>query len=209
MSRHQCLIYEGSPSRILRSVAEAAHQKLNERYRCLYLNSAPMVAGMKSCLASVGVDVAREISDGSLMLSCEQNHLVAGAFDVERMIQTIETAVEQALRDGYRGLWASGDMTWEFGPRQDFGKLLEYEWRLEELFRKVPFLGGVCQYHKDTLPLEALHLGLRSHASIFVNETLSWINPHFVVARSSAEIAAIPASDLNSIIARLAHLQGN
>jgi len=46
----------------------------------------------------------------------------------------LEAAVRQALSDGYRGLFATGDMTWEFGPDRDFKKLPEYELALQELF---------------------------------------------------------------------------
>lgn len=203
VSRHQCLIYEGSPSLMLRSIAEVARQKLKEGHRCVYLNSPPMVAGMKSYLAAAGADVAREISRGSLVLSSDQNHLAQGAFDLDQMIQTLEFSMEQAVRDGYKGLWASGDMTWEFGPQRDFNKLIEYEWRLEELFRKGPHLSGICQYHKDTLPREVLRLGLQSHQNLFVSETLSLVNPHYVPAKLSGAFVAIDSSALDQMIFQL------
>ncbi len=38
-----------------------------------------------------------------------------GSFDVPMMLANLEEALDQALRDGYKGLWATGDMTWEFG----------------------------------------------------------------------------------------------
>ena len=66
------------------------------------------------------------------------------------MMHTLEDALGRALNEGYDGLWATGDMTWELGPERDFSRLLEYEWRLEEFFRKHPALGGICQYHADT-----------------------------------------------------------
>lgn len=50
------------------------------------------------------------------------------------MMQTLADAFSQAMNDGYAGLWASGDMTWEIGGDKDFSRLLEYEWRLEEFF---------------------------------------------------------------------------
>jgi hypothetical protein len=31
------------------------------------------------------------------------------------MVHALERAVQQALSEGYDGLWATGDMTWEFG----------------------------------------------------------------------------------------------
>ena len=73
----------------------------------------------------------------------------------------VEEAVEVALSEGYKGLWATGDMTWEFGSRKNLAKLMEYEWRLEELFRRQEALCGICQYHQDTLPPEAMRRARR------------------------------------------------
>jgi hypothetical protein len=64
--RHQCLIYDGSPARYLSRLAGLVRKKLEMNVRCLYLNSPPMVAGMRSYLAAAGVDAEREIGLGSL-----------------------------------------------------------------------------------------------------------------------------------------------
>jgi hypothetical protein len=96
------------------------------------------------------------------------------------MIDTLEGAVNQAIVDGYKGLWATGDMSWEFGHQRDFSKLLDYERELENLFSKYPALGGICQYHVDTLPREAVEQGLMAHQALFINDTLSRLNPDYV-----------------------------
>lgn len=179
-ARHQCCIYEGSPSRHLPALVATIQQKLIEGKRCLHLDSPPMIAGLRSFLSAAGVDVDRETRKGSLILSSDQSHLIDGQFDVERMIQTLTDAVDDALRDGYDGVWATGDMTWEFGPKRDFSRLIEYECRLEECIREHDSLSGICLYHADTLPREAMLQGLLTHRSLFVNETLSRINPHFL-----------------------------
>jgi hypothetical protein len=152
-SRHQCLIYEGSPSLQLRTLAAMVMRKMNEGHRCLYLNSRPMVSGMRSCLASRGLDVVSEVAKGRVVLSSE-SALVDGGFDVDMMLDKLEDALDQALSDGYEGLWATGDMTWEFGPEKNFAKLMEYEYRLEERMQNRPQLSGICQYHQDMLPRE-------------------------------------------------------
>src|SRR5580658_2195498 len=77
-ARHQCMIYEGSPATHLRGLARLIDEKLQANHRCLYLNSPPMVAGIRSYLAAEGVDVAREVDDGSLVLSSDSGHLVNG-----------------------------------------------------------------------------------------------------------------------------------
>jgi hypothetical protein len=206
--RHQCLIYEGSPSRQLPAVAALVRQKLKRNYRCLYLNSPVMVAGIRCCLAAIDIDVAHEIGKASLVMSSEQRHLVEGRFDVDRMLFTLEDALSQALNDGYSGLWATGDMTWELGPQNDFSKLLEYEWRLEELIRKHSTFSGICQYHCDTLPAQVLRQGLLSHPSIFLNETLSHINPHYLHADSYSDQAAMNP-ELELVINSLRQVETN
>lgn len=193
---HQCLIYDGAPSRQLPAIAQALRAKLDQNHRCFYLNSPPMVAGLRSYLAAAGVDVTQELAKGSLVLTSEQTHLADGRFEIERMLQTLHGAVIRALLDGYAGLWATGDMTWEMGPERNFSKLLEYEWRLEEFMREHPALSGICQYHASTLPREALCHALVSHPAIFLNETLSRINPHFLPrAFSTPEAAHSPEID--------------
>ena len=180
LHRHQCLVYEGSPAVHLPALASLIRQKLKENTRCLYLNSPPMVAGLGSYLFAAGVDVSQEVMKGRLVLSSDQGHLQNGRFDIDRMLQMLTDEVDRALNEGYQGLWASGDMSWEFGPEKDFYKLLEYERRLEELFLKHPTISGICQYHTDTLPPETVQQGLSTHPATFINETLSQLNPNYV-----------------------------
>lgn len=174
------MIYEGSPAKHLSGLAALIVKQLTANKRCLYLNSPPMVAGIRSYLAATGLDVAAEVDRGTLVLSSDDGHLVNNRFDGERMLILLADAVDQALKDGYEGLWAAGDMTWEFGPEKNFSKLGEYERGLEELFRKQPALQGICQYHIDTLPVEAVEEALYTHRASYINETLSRINPCFV-----------------------------
>ena len=159
-----------------------------------------MIAGMRCYLAAAGVDVLKEVANGRLVLSSSQNHLANGRFDVDLMMGTLEDALEQALREGYHGLWATGDMSWELGRQNDFSRLLEYEYRLENFFHQHPLIGGVCQYHADTLPRKVLRMGLLAHPAVFVNETLSHINPHFL-ATDSYDGAA--DAELDSAITQL------
>lgn len=177
--RHQCLIYEGSPSKHLRGLAQVIVAKLQANIRCLYLNSPAMVAGTRSYLAAAGLDVAQEVSKGSLVLSWDAGHLVDGRFEVDRMLGMLADSVNAALADGYSGLWATGDMTWELGSRKNFEKLMEYEIGLEEMFRSHPALSGVCQYHQDTLPEAALQVALSTHPAVYINETLVRMNPFY------------------------------
>jgi hypothetical protein len=192
------MIYDGAPSRTLPDLVTAIRQNLAGRMRCMYLNSPPMVAGLQSLLFAAGTDVHHELARGALVLACDHDHLVDGDFVVDDMIRMLESATEQSLRDGYAGLFATGDMTWEFGPRKDFSTLIDYEWRLEQLFRRQPALSGICQYHRELMPHHAVREGVVSHAVVFINATLTRLNPHYMPGRTPDErrtAAADPALD--------------
>jgi hypothetical protein len=202
-ARHQCMIYEGSPAKHLPGLAQVIREKLRANNRCLYLNSPPMVAGIRSYLAADGLDVAQDVNNGSLILSSDSGHLVNGVFDVARMLGMLADAVNDALAHGYAGLWATGDMTWELGSEKNFGKLMEYECGLEEMFRDLTALSGICQYHRDTLPEDALQVALSKHRGIYLNETLSRINPFYSPADSPATALRLSAPRLKEMISHL------
>ena len=201
------MIYDGSPAKHLGQLAALIVGKLLAKNRCLYLNSPAMVAGLRSYLAADGVDVEREITEGSLILSSDLSHLANGVFDVERMLGMLNNAVTQALNDGYDGMWTTGDMTWEFGNEQNLGKLLEYECGLEELFRQQPALCGICQYHTGTLPFVAIKDGLCTHEAIYVNGTISRINPYYALHGAPASLSRqrpdLVISSLEALLHRL------
>src|SRR5258706_15143631 len=121
------------------------------------------------------------------------------------MLALLENAIAEAKRDGFSGLWATGDMTWEFGNEKNFVKLLEYERGLEELFEKQPSLSGVCQYHTDTLPIGVVEQGLHVHKGIFVSETLSRINPYFLSHEALAGRQRGSATALKQMIQSVQH----
>jgi len=180
--RHQCFIYEGAPNRHLRTMSLVIRDKLAQKKRCVCLNSEPMLAGLRSYLAATGVDVEHEMRSSNLVLSSDRPHLIDGRFDSEGMLQALADEMDRALRDGYEGLWVTGDMTWELGPDLDVPKLVRYEQRLEEFFQTHPYIGGVCQYHANTLPTEVVQSAVRTQPGLFINETLSMLNLDYVTS---------------------------
>jgi hypothetical protein len=178
-SNHQCLIYKGAPAEHLQVLTQVILDKLKLNKRCLYLHSPEMVAEMRACLTGAGLDVEHEIKKGALVLTSDLSHLINGRFNGQRMMDTLRRALDQAHEDGFAGLFATGDMSWEFGGQIDLDELVEYEYALEEFLQTNPSLSGICQYCRDSLPLSAVQVALVSHKNIWVNQALALHNPHY------------------------------
>jgi MEDS: MEthanogen/methylotroph, DcmR Sensory domain len=180
--RHQGFMDHVSPSRHIPMIAPVIKARLQQKHRCLYFNSKPMVARLRSNLAEIGVDVARETANNSLVFSSHLSHLSEDqTFDIDRMIATLEDTLNQTLQDGYVGLWATGDVAWELGPKGDFGQLLQYEMQLEDFLCAHTEFSGICLYHASVLPPDAMQTGHEMHPSFFISETQSRLNPAYRV----------------------------
>jgi 3-methyladenine DNA glycosylase AlkC len=42
-----------------------------------------------------------------------------------------------------------------------------------------PGLSGICQYHRDTLPQNAIQTALEAHKALYINETVVHLNPQY------------------------------
>jgi hypothetical protein len=204
--RHQCLIYDGSPAKILTVLASEIKRMLDKRWRCLYLNSSAWVTAMQSHLLRAGVDVPSAIESTSLILTSDQNQLRGNRFDGDALLQVLTDSLNQTTRDGYEGFWASGDISWELGEDQDLQKLLEYEWKLEEYFTTHKNLIIICQYHLDVLPRDVVYHSLYTHPAVFIHPTLSHVNPIYL--STNAPLDPLPvSSEMKNFVQNLCALQ--
>jgi signal transduction histidine kinase len=179
VSRHKCLIYDGDPSEQLPVVVPLLLDGLQENWRCLYLGSPEDVEMVDAALSAKGVDTHREKERNALVLSSDRSHLVDGRFDPDAMVDGLSSSIDEALDDGFRGLCATGDMRWELGADENFERLLEYEARLEQVFREKP-LRGICQYHRGLVPAQALQDALVTHRSTYLGDVLNQDNLFYV-----------------------------
>jgi len=172
VSRHKCLIYDGDPSEQLPIVVPLLMDGLHENWRCLYLGSPDAVQMVGAALASKGIDTTRETDRAALVLSSDRSHLIDGKFEPNAMVDELCASIDQAVKDGFQGLCATGDMRWELGADENFDRLLEYEAQLEKVFREKP-LWGICQYHRNMVPAQAIRDALVSHQAVYVGDRLN------------------------------------
>jgi signal transduction histidine kinase len=132
-----------------------------------------------TALSSKGINTDRERDRGALVLSSSRDHLMGGKFDPGAMVDGLSSSIDEAVRDGFQGLCATGDMRWELGADENFSHLLEYEARLERVFREKP-LWGVCQYHRALVPAHAIRDALVTHRSAYLGDRLNEDNLFYV-----------------------------
>jgi signal transduction histidine kinase len=178
-SRHKCLIYEGHPSEQLPVVVPLLAESLKDNWRCLYLGDPDCVAMVGNALTQKGVKTAREMDRGALVMSSERGHLDGGKFEPQAMIDSLVAMIDEAVRDGYQGLCATGDMMWELGTEKNFEYLTEYEALLEQVFHRKP-LQGICQYRKDVLPARAVRDALMTHPNVYIGQNYTPDNVYFL-----------------------------
>jgi light-regulated signal transduction histidine kinase (bacteriophytochrome) len=70
-------------------------------------------------------------------------------------------------------------MRWELGADENFDRLLEYEARLEQVFRERP-LRGICQYHRGMVPQKAIEDALVTHRSAYLGDRLNEDNLFYI-----------------------------
>lgn len=172
VSRHKCLVYDGHPREQLPVVVPLLRNGLRDGYRCLYLGDPETVDMVEAALERRDVDVSAELRRGALILTSDRSHLKDGDFDPRAMVEMLRRTVDDAVRDGFTGLCATGDMRWELGDDRNFRRLLEYEALLEKVFSEKPLM-GVCQYRRDILPARAIEDALLAHRSVHVGTDLN------------------------------------
>ena len=178
VSRHKCLIYDGHPSEQLPVIVPLLEDGLQANERCLYLGDPSMVAMVQGALTVRGVEVAEEVERGALVFSSDRAPEDA-SFDPHAMVGMLVDMIDSAVRDGFAGLCATGDMRWELGRDENFDRVLEYEALLERVFREKP-LRGICQYHRDTVPPKSLEAAVRAHRSLHIGKWLNRDNLFYV-----------------------------
>jgi len=178
-SRHKCLIYDGHPSEQLPVIVPLLLDGIRDRWRTLYLGDPDTLQMVDTALSEQGVDTAQKTREGALVLSADRTHLAGGRFDPQAMVDGLRTAIDGAVAEGFGGLCATGDMTWELGTDENFTYLLEYEARLDRVFREKP-LRGICQYRRDLVPHEAIRHALLTHRSLYVGDVLNQDNLFYI-----------------------------
>jgi len=166
---HICALYADEQEQ-LAIVVDYIARGLRLGERCLYAaGSTAALSRFRTALESAGVDAGKMARRGALQeVTNAEIHLAGGRFDSERMLRTLNDAVEAALNAGFTGLRTCGDMSWLIDEPEGCEKVVEYEALLNQFFRGVR-AQGMCLYDRALLPPSLLDHALATHPSCCVD----------------------------------------
>jgi anti-anti-sigma regulatory factor len=148
---HVCCRFASAEDRRLLTVA-LVRDAARRNYKVLYLFPDDAAGGDAAVarLARLDESVTEALARGQMEAKpAVGTYLPDGAFDPQRMLDSLRGEHERALAEGYAGLSITGDMSWAFTEPVARKALGEYEERLNEM---VPGAAPMvmCQYDHST-----------------------------------------------------------
>lgn len=139
-------------------------QGLTRGERCVYLTSLHTPWLLENMLAWQGLDLQKARDKGQLIIADAARHyLQRGSFEPDRVIERNIAAVEQALRAGFSGLRAVGDMSWAAYHHLDWQSLEQYERRLDREYFAGHAVTAICLYDHQLFPPRFQDMVERAH----------------------------------------------
>lgn len=158
---HCCLLFD-LPERQTETTAAFLAIGLERDEKSLYVGDADSVDRLRAGLKDAGIDLEKETRKNRLVLSSERDYLDNGKFNTDKMLSFLQKAYDSALSDGFSALRATGDVSWQIGPSQDFKDVVYYEALLDVFFLGKKMV-GMCQYPRGKCPPETLAGILSTH----------------------------------------------
>jgi hypothetical protein len=198
---HVCTLFL-SPEEQLVAAVEYIREGLERKERCLYVCCDRSPDEFRAALREAQIAADAEEARGALiLLTKHEGHLQGGTFDPDRMIAMLQRALKDALKAGYTGLRAGGDMSWLLDEAPGSEKLAEYEARLNHFYESNQAI-GLCMYSVQRMPPAILDHCLATHKFVRMEGPILLSNPFYELPEEAMSRAAKPAD----VAQKLRHL---
>jgi chemotaxis family two-component system sensor kinase Cph1 len=164
--RHLCLFHDDD-SDWRRGIVPCVHAALDMNHKCLYIAHTTTQYEIIRTLSTSEYDLNKYLASGQFQIFySDYFYAPDGKFDPDKIIKLAIQSNEQALSEGYSGLWIAGEANWTFQNPEHVGCLLEYESRLNsELFNRYNCT-AICVYDMTKFNAPVLKEVLKTHPEI-------------------------------------------
>lgn len=153
-----------------------------------------------------GINVEAATAAGALsILTKADAYLKNGDFDPDWMMGFLAQAFEEAKRDGFSAVRASGEMTWALSPSgEPHRRLAEYECRIDSFFPNYD-MAAICQYNRKRFNARTLMHVIHTHSRVIFRGRIC-DNPYYIPAEILQDEA--PGSS-NAVLRLLESMEEN
>jgi hypothetical protein len=192
---HACLFY-ASPEEQFATVLPYIKAGLEQNEKCLYIVDDNHVVFVLEAMDKAGIDIAAALAARAFVINSKhQTYLKNGSFRPDEMIAGLKGGVEEALSEGYRGLRATGEMTWALSDPKALSQLNAYEAKLDKFFPSQ--LTGLCQYNQNRFSPQLVPGILQTHRLVIAKGKLQ--KNKFYLPPEKESVTETPERKLNSI----------
>lgn len=175
---HLCLIYESLEEQMAAAIP-FIRIGLERGDKCIYIADENTVESVMAAMREQGIDVDVQTASGALSVQTKQDsYLKQGSFDPDWMINFLTEATGEAVKDGFKALRVTGEMTWILGGEPGVERLIEYEAKLNYFLPKHDCL-VICQYNRHRFPARTLIDVIHTHPLVIYG-TMVCRNFYFV-----------------------------
>ena len=185
LGMHVCSIYRNKEEQ-LSVIIPYLIFGLKHNERCVYVIGENTKEDICRLLNESGIRSNSYIQSGQLVfLNKEDTYLREGFFAPQRMLDLVENAHYEALRDGHYGLRGTGEMSWVLEELPGSDKLIDYESKINQIFPRKK-MAVICQYDETKFPENVLLEVLHTHPKVIIYGTV-YENPHYISADEFAD----------------------
>ncbi len=161
---------------------------LQKNEKCIYIIDSSTEKDVLEAFKSRGIELESYIKSGQFeILKARDVYLADGTFEPGRIVRLLEDVERRTLKEGYRGIRGTGEMSWLLSTDSSVEKLAEYESMLN-LLLPGSRIKALCQYAEDIIPPEVLIDVIHTHRVVVVYgvpcENRFYIPPQEIIARS-------------------------
>jgi anti-anti-sigma factor len=161
---HACWFFR-SPQEHREGVTAFVRDGLERGGKVVYLADAVPAEAVAGYLRAAGLDADGLAGRGRLVMrSLSDADVADGGFDPARQAALYGELAAQARKEGYRGLWVTGEASWQLtGAFPGVERYLEFERLVEELIAATEDALVLCQYdaaaphRRPSAPLRSVH----------------------------------------------------
>jgi PAS domain S-box-containing protein len=131
--------------------------------KVLYIVDVPTAEKLFASLEEEGLNTSAYLSSGQLFVAeSRKTYIRQGHFDPDSMLELLSRKTDKALKQGFKTLRVTGEMSWVLRGLPGSERLMEYEVKLHKYFSESSAI-GLFQYDMRSFSPEVLMDVLSTH----------------------------------------------